>query len=199
LARVRADRLRRRDEAAARSWTRTPTGYLREGGHDRDRQAGPGLGSLVGQLCHKVLALWDFRASADPAAAVAAACRSLAAAQPEADWAAASGEAEAVLRLFLGSRTARELAAAEILGRELPFVYGEAGAVVRGTIDLVYRKDGRVVAADFKSEAAAPRGLNVLREKYRRQGEDYRAAVARAWGIADVEFRLIFLRAPDLS
>jgi hypothetical protein len=38
-----------------------------------------------------------------------------------------------------------------------------------------------------------------LREKYRRQGEDYRAAVARAWGISDVEFRLIFLREPDLA
>ena len=202
LARVRAERLGRRDETAARSWIRTATGYLREGGHDSARQAGPagfGLGSLVGQLCHKVLALWDFGKSVDPAQAVAAACRSLAAAQPEADWAAARGEAEDILRVFLGSQAARELASAEILGRELPFVYGEGGAVVRGTIDLVFRKDGRVVVADFKSEAVTVRSLSVSREKYRRQGEDYRAAVARAWGLADVEFRLIFLRNPDLA
>ncbi|MCX5796229.1 MAG: UvrD-helicase domain-containing protein [Elusimicrobia bacterium] len=202
LARLRAERLRRRDAAAARGWTRTATEYLKEGGPDLGRQArpaGPGLGPLVGQLCHKVLALWDFRRPADLGAALATACRALAGAQPEADWAAARGEAEAVLRIFLGSRAARELAEAEILGRELPFVYGEAGAVVRGTIDLVYRQGGRVVVADFKSEAAAPRSLGALRERYRRQGEDYRAAVERAWGLADVEFRLIFLRSPDLA
>ena len=199
LARIRAERLRRRDETAARSWIRTPTDYLRKPGEVIDRPASPGFGPLVGQLCHKVLASWDFRGSADPAQAVAAACRCLVSAQPEADWAAARGEAEAVLRVFLGSQAARELASAEVLGRELPFVYGEAGAVVRGTIDLVYRKDGRVVVADFKSEAVTARSMSKLREKYRRQGEDYRAAVARAWGLADVEFRLIFLRSPDLS
>ena len=153
----------------------------------------------MGQVCHKVLALWDWRGRADPAQAVAAACRSLGAAGPEAGWAAVRAESESVLRVFLGSAAARELAEAEVLGRELPFVYGEAGCVVRGTIDLVYRKDGRVVVADFKSEAAAPRDLDALREKYRRQGECYRAAVARAWGLADAEFRLIFLRSPDLG
>ncbi|MDD5629573.1 MAG: PD-(D/E)XK nuclease family protein, partial [Elusimicrobia bacterium] len=100
---------------------------------------------------------------------------------------------------FLGSPTARELAAVEILGRELPFVYGEAGAVVRGTIDLLYRKDGRLVVADFKSEAVTPRRIADLREKYRLQGETYRAAVAKAWGAAEVGFRLIFLRRPDLG
>jgi ATP-dependent helicase/nuclease subunit A len=202
LARVRAERLRRRDEALARTWTRTPTDYLREGEIDRGRPESPvasGLGSLVGQICHKVLALWDFRGSADLAQAVSTACDSLSAGQPEADWATARGEAEKILRVFLDSPTARGLAAVEVLGRELPFVYGEGGAVVRGTIDLVYRKDGRVVVVDFKSEAVTSRSVGALREKYRRQGEDYRAAVARAWGLANVEFRLIFLRSPDLA
>jgi ATP-dependent helicase/nuclease subunit A len=202
LARLRAERLRRRDEAALRRWTRSPTEYLREGGPRPQREAGsggPGLGSLVGQLCHKVLALWDFREPGDLETALITARRGLAAARPEADWAAVRDEAEVVLRSFLSSQAARELGSAEVLGRELPFVYGEAGAVVRGTIDLVYRKNGRVVVADFKSEAVPPRGASVLREKYRRQGEDYCAALTRAWGLDDVESRLIFLRRPDLD
>ena len=202
LARLRAERLGRRADAGTRRWSRSPTDYLREAGSGRERQAGSkssGRGPLVGQLCHKALALWDFRRPADLAQAVAAACRSLAGGQPSPDWATASAEAEEVLRAFLGSQAARQLASVEVLGREVPFVYGEAGSVVRGTIDLVYREDGRVVVADFKSEAVTPRSLGVLREKYRRQGEDYRAAVARAWGLADVEFRLIFLRNPDLA
>jgi ATP-dependent helicase/nuclease subunit A len=153
----------------------------------------------VGQLCHKVLALWDFREPGDLETALITARRGLAAARPEADWAAVRDEAEVVLRSFLSSQAARELGSAEVLGRELPFVYGEAGAVVRGTIDLVYRKNGRVVVADFKSEAVPPRGASVLREKYRRQGEDYCAALTRAWGLDDVESRLIFLRRPDLD
>ncbi|MDD5630244.1 MAG: UvrD-helicase domain-containing protein, partial [Elusimicrobia bacterium] len=110
LARVRAERLARRDAAAARVWTRSATGYLQEecapvpsgrGERHPSRDGGPlPAGALVGQLCHKVLALWDFRSPADPAAAVAAACLGSAMGQPEADWAAARGEAEKVLRAF---------------------------------------------------------------------------------------------------
>ena len=37
----------------------------------------------------------------------------------------------------------------EILGRELPFVRSQAGAVLRGSIDLLYRQKGKVVVADY--------------------------------------------------
>jgi ATP-dependent exoDNAse (exonuclease V) beta subunit len=153
----------------------------------------------VGQLCHKVLELWDFRGRADLGAVLSSAGRGLEALQPDADWASARSEAEPILRGFLDSPSARELAEADILGREVPFIYGEDGAVVRGTMDLVYRLGGRTVVADYKSDAVSPRDLPRLREKYRRQGECYRAAVARAWGISDAAFRLIFLRRPALS
>ena len=153
---------------------------------------------MVGQVCHQVLAVWDFRAAADPAGAVTAACKVLSQAEPRADWASVRTEAEAILRGFLGSETARDLAEAEILGRELPFIYGEEGTVVRGTIDLVYRKAGRLFVADYKSEEVSARDLLRLREKYRRQGEDYCAALARAWG-QTARFRLIFLRRPELA
>jgi ATP-dependent exoDNAse (exonuclease V) beta subunit len=135
----------------------------------------------------------------DPALAVDEACRILSEAEPEADWEAARRESVEVLRGFLGSPAARELAKVEVLGREVPFVSAQDGAVVRGTIDLVYRQGGRVFVADYKSEAVTSSALPHLREKYRRQGEDYRAAVERAWGEKGVEFRLIFLRQPEAA
>ncbi|MBI5238898.1 MAG: UvrD-helicase domain-containing protein [Elusimicrobia bacterium] len=195
LEEVREGRLRRRDEAAARRWTRRPT---EETPAPTPGPARPGHGVLVGQLCHKVLAGWDFRGRARLGPALEAACRGLAAAQPGEDWEAARREAEPVLSAFLASAAARELAEADILGREVPFVYGEDGAVVRGTMDLVYRQEGRMVVADYKSEAVSPRDLPRLRDRYARQGDCYRAAVARAWGVPDAAFRLIFLRRPEL-
>ena len=205
LARVWRARLRRRDESAAKRWTRSPTDYLRERekGFDWEEahsglDAAPMSGALIGQVCHKVLACWDFKRAGDCAEAVAEACRTLAAAAPDADWVAVRRDCESVLSVFLGSPAARELGEAEILGRELPFVFGEEGTVVRGTIDLLYRQGGRVVVADYKSEAVTPEKLGELGEKYRRQGADYRAAVERAWGFDGVRFRLIFLRRPDL-
>jgi len=153
----------------------------------------------VGQVCHRVLTGWDFRREGDAAGAVQEACRALSSREPAADWEAVRREAGEVLRSFLGSPAARELGAAEILGRELPFVFAEGGTVVRGVIDLVYRKGGRMVVADYKSEPVEPEALSRLREKHRRQGEDYCAAVQRAWGCAEVDFRLLFLRHPELA
>ena len=196
LADLRLSRLKRRDEALARRWTRSPTDYLRE--HEkgwagaREGRGAPGEGMLVGQVCHRVLAFWDFGRDGDLGRAVEAACRSLEAPAP------VRREAEKILKDFLASPCARELGEAEILGREVPFVYGEDKTVVRGVMDLVYRRGGDVVVADYKSEAVEPRGLGRLQEKYRRQGEDYRAALQRAWGIK-AEFRLLFLRRPGLS
>jgi ATP-dependent helicase/nuclease subunit A len=212
LAEIRKTRLRRRDLAAAQTWIRRPTdagpGDAVPG--ERTSSSAGGVGVLVGQLCHKVLSLWDFRGRGDLEAALDAAGRALeevpfgegktaGVSGNGGPWAAARSEAGTVLRSFLDSPAARELAEAEILGREVPFIYGEDGAVVRGTMDLVYRKDGRTVVADYKSEAVSPRDLPRLREKYRRQGDCYRAAVSRAWGVTDAGFRLIFLRSPGLS
>jgi len=201
LARLWEERLKRRDEVSARPWARSPTEYLRESekGARWEETASPAApGALVGQVCHQVLAAWNFNSPADPAEAVSAACRVISPLDPDADWEAVRREAGQILKGFLASGVAQELARAEILGREVPFVYGEDGAVVRGAIDLVYRKGRRVVVADYKSEAVSPESLRRLRGKYLRQGEDYCAAVERAWGLKGVEFRLLFLRRPDL-
>ncbi len=181
------DRLKRRDEALTRKWTRSPTDYLREpakGWALEEKRDMPKEGMLIGQLCHRVLAIWDFVQGGDLNSAVEMAGQSLSAGE------SARREAEKILQGFVASAAAKELGGVEILGREVPFVFGEDGTVVRGVMDLVYRQGDRVIVADYKTEAG---DVHRLEEKYRRQGQDYCAAIQRAWGI-QAEFRLIGVR-----
>ncbi|MFA6002965.1 MAG: UvrD-helicase domain-containing protein [Elusimicrobiota bacterium] len=206
LAAAWTKRLKQRDDAMKLRWAHSATEYLHEPSAEprepAERQISsgtPGSAALVGQVCHKVLAGWDFKCVEAPAKAVVEACRALAQAEPDADWTAVRQEAEKLLAHFLSSTAARDLAEVYVLGREVPFAFGQDGAVVRGSIDLLYRQGRRLVVADYKTEAVTPETLRRAKDKYRRQGEVYCAAVAKAWGEPDVEFRLIFLRRPDLS
>ena len=107
-------------------------------------------------------------------------------------------QASAILETFLSSQTARDLADVEVLGREVPFAYAEGGAVMRGSIDLLYRKGTEVVIADYKTEHVEDSELAARREKYERQGRTYCAAVEKALGLKNVTFKLLFLRRPDV-
>jgi ATP-dependent helicase/nuclease subunit A len=112
-------------------------------------------------------------------------------------WAEAETEAREVLAAFVASKAVRELAKTEILGRETPFAYAEGETVVRGAVDLIYRAGKTVVVVDFKSERVTEKSAAAVRERYAEQGRAYARAVELAWGIKP-EFRILFLRRPDL-
>ncbi len=200
--------------AAAKSWAarealragsdapraRAATAYLAEA---PKRPAPPGeearspAGAELGQICHLALQGWDFAKGGDAAAACASARRLLERRAPGPRWAEAEREAAKVLGVFTASKAAKELAKAEILGREVPFAYADGATVVRGAADLVYRMGGKLVVADYKSEKADAASAAKARAKYAEQGRAYQEAVRLAWG-ETAEFRLLFLRAPDL-
>lgn len=185
---------------ADRPRARAATGYLHEAPKRPaapDEPAASYAGAEVGQLCHLVLQGWDFAVQGDAAKACAKARALLERRAPGPRWEKAQSEAAAVLEKFLASNAARELAGAEILGRELPFAYGDGKTVLRGAIDLVYRLKGKLVVADFKSEKVAAGAAPKIRKKYEEQGRVYLDAVTRAWGQTP-EFRVLFLRAPEL-
>ncbi|MDD5303741.1 MAG: PD-(D/E)XK nuclease family protein, partial [Elusimicrobia bacterium] len=177
------------------------TAYLREAPKRPaapDEAAGSASGAEAGQLCHLVLQGWDFASKTDPAPACAAARALLERRAPGPRWEVAEREASGVLAAFLSSPAAHELAEAEILGREVPFAYAEGNTVVRGAVDLVYRLKGKLVVADFKSERVEDKSAAKIRDKYSEQGRAYLDAVRLAWG-ESAEFRILFLRRPDLS
>lgn len=179
---------------------RAATAYLREAPKRPaapDEPGGSLSGAEVGQLCHLVLQGWDFASTQSPLAACAAARTLLERRAPGPRWASAESEAGAVLAAFLASPAARELAAAEIVGREVPFAYAAGNTVVRGAVDLVYRLKGRLIVTDFKSERVEEKSAVKIREKYAEQGSAYLEAIRLGWG-ETAEFRLLFLRRPDL-
>ncbi len=198
-ARAWAARAARTADAPAPRAT-SATAYLREAPKRPaapDEAAGSWSGAETGQLCHLVLQGWDFRTGGDVPEACRKARALLERRAPGPRWAAAESEAAPILAGFLASPAAAELARAEILGREIPFARADGPTVVRGAADLVYRLDGRLVVADFKSEKADVKSAALLRRRYAKQGEAYVEAVERAWGERP-EFRLLFLRAPEL-
>jgi ATP-dependent exoDNAse (exonuclease V) beta subunit len=121
----------------------------------------------LGTACHRVLERLDFKAPAVPEGT--------------------DPEAASILAGFFRSEAFRELAGAEILARELPFVLRREGRIVRGAVDVVYRRGGKVYAADYKTDKMErPEDYAVIRELYPE-------AVRRALGV-EARFKLIYLR-----
>jgi ATP-dependent helicase/nuclease subunit A len=121
----------------------------------------------VGTICHAVLERLDFRAPGVPEGT--------------------DPEARKILEGFFRSEPFRELAGSEILARELPFVLRREGRIVQGVIDVVYRRDGIVYVADYKTDKMIrPEDYSLIREIYSE-------AVGRVLGVAP-RFRLLYLR-----
>ncbi len=159
-----------------------------------DRPFAPASAALLGTLCHRVLERWDFARGGDVEAAARRAAETLSLEEPAADWDAIVDEAREMLSSFLASGPGRELAEAEIVGREVPFLYPSPSdkRVVHGVIDLLYRKGGRLYVADYKTDEVGPKEARERAEEYRAQGALYVEAVKRTMGPAS--FRLLFLR-----
>jgi ATP-dependent helicase/nuclease subunit A len=129
--------------------------------------AAPSRASELGVLCHSVLEHLDFKKPVLPEGL--------------------DEEAAEILRKFTKSAPFKELAKAEILARELPFVIPRDGRVVQGVIDVVYRIGGKVYVADYKTDKL------LEPEKYALIRDIYSEAVKRVLKVEPV-FKLIYLR-----
>jgi ATP-dependent helicase/nuclease subunit A len=151
---------------------------------------------LVGTLCHRVLERWDYRTGGSLPELVEAAEKALAGSAPTAEWDLVRAEASSILAAFTRSPAAKALAAVEILGREVPFVRPlPDGSVQRGAMDLLYRKDGRVWVADYKTAAVGD--AKAAEAEWGEQGAAYAAAVQAATG-EPASFAVVSLRSGEL-
>lgn len=185
-----------RAEGAAAPRTRAPSAHAAppKRPHAPEEGPPPADGALVGQICHRVLQLWNFSKGGELAPAVETARSLLARRAPRPGWGEAAAEAEKVLAGFLSSTI---LGKAEIIARELPFAYADGPTVVRGSMDLVCREGGKIVIVDFKSERVDETSAAAARAAHAEQGKAYVAALKEAWGVS-AEFRVLFLRRPEL-
>jgi len=151
---------------------------------------------LAGLICHKALELHSFPgpfSDAEIRRAAAMSCPETMSARAD----EASAEALSVLRAFENSSTFRLFSDYRILGREMPFSLSRAdGTVVRGVMDAVLEKDGRLLIADYKSERVRP-GEGDGPAKFLPQAEIYREAARAVFG-ADADFCLVYLRTGDV-
>lgn len=65
---------------------------------------------------------------------------------------------------------------------------------MEGVIDVIYRLDGRIHLADYKTDRVKDGELSARAAEYVEQARVYREAVARCLEVKQVGVRLIFLR-----
>jgi ATP-dependent helicase/nuclease subunit A len=99
-----------------------------------------------------------------------------------------------LLATFSRSEAYARLRSSHILGREVPFLmpWGD-GQVMEGVIDLIYRLDGELWIADYKTDAISADQAAAQTEQYRPQSEIYKAAVKQSLG-TEPRFHCLFLR-----
>jgi ATP-dependent helicase/nuclease subunit A len=177
---------KRREEYGRRSIQAifdSPTGYLKE----RDKAATDppadalvaSVSALVGQVCHRVLEEWDYSKVDELTDRIARAYQVLRQQFPVAYWSPVARESEKVLEEFLASPFAQKLAKCEILGREIPFLCEAGGRVMRGAIDLLFRSEGRLWVADYKTDRVPLDQMELHAQRYEQQGRAYVEAVER--------------------
>jgi ATP-dependent helicase/nuclease subunit A len=163
---------------------------------EKERLALAELPLRIGELAHRFLEYWDFTRPPEGFAAEVA---------PFLDrwlsgrWKANRAEIETQMREILGaffpSAAYRELAAARILGREVPLLLEwNDVAVMEGIIDLLYEKDGNIFIADYKSDRVERDEVAEAVSRYHHQVAIYSEAVRRTLGKDVAGFKLIFLR-----
>ncbi|MBH0202289.1 MAG: UvrD-helicase domain-containing protein [Nitrospira sp.] len=153
------------------------------------------VGRLVGIVTHRLLERWDF--SRDPSGVCAQVVSTVQATLGPDDRSYAEAVAESVndlLLTFSASDAYARLRSSQILGREVPFImpWGDR-QVMEGVIDLLYRLDGELWVADYKTDAISVDQAAARAERYRPQGEVYKAAVKRSLG-TEPRFHCLFLR-----
>jgi ATP-dependent helicase/nuclease subunit A len=146
-------------------------------------------------VAHSLLERWDF--SQDPSGLLAQVDSALQKALGSDDQSSAGAVAESVsdlLATFGRSEAYARLRSSEIVGREVPFImpWGDR-QVMEGVMDLIYRLDGGLWVADYKTDVVSADQAAVRAERYRTQSEVYKAAVEQGLGIRP-RFHCLFLR-----
>ena len=164
-------------------------------------------GRVVGIVAHRLLQQWDFsRKPQGLSAMIETCCRQVCALEnlewfPE--W---LDDLRTLFAKFVGSEQYTKLCEAEILGREVPFAISwpqgnkkpetSRSVVMQGVIDVVYRWQGVVWVADYKTDHVTDDHLSGVVDGYKEQVNVYRQAVAYSMVMEPtlIKGQLIFLR-----
>jgi ATP-dependent helicase/nuclease subunit A len=142
------------------------------------RGAGREIGLATGRIVHSALEHWD--GVDEPA--LRDSVKRLAEAEQGLDRTALDEEVRELLDGFLQGELGRSFATLDIVARELPLLLrDDDGTGWRGSIDLLYRDDGDLVVADYKTDREEDESM--LQARYGGQLAVYARAVREALGL----------------
>lgn len=153
------------------------------------------IGRLAGVVTHRLLEGWDF--SQDPSglcAQLAIVIQATLEPEEQSHAEAVGKSVTDLLTTFGRSQAYARLRSSQILGREVPFImpWGDR-QIMEGVIDLLYRLDGELWVADYKTDVVSADQAAARAEQYRTQSDVYKSAVKQGLG-AEPRFHCLFLR-----
>jgi len=176
----------------------------------RSNGNGPGsqAGALIGMLAHRILEQWDF--ADDPEkliSQVEAMCPDIKVDETD-ERHGVSRTVKDILEVFIRSDIYRTLQSSTIIGREVPFVIPwhiadpqhsalcaqHSISMMEGIIDLVYRFNGDIWIADYKTDRLTSDEIADRAKEYRLQAQIYTEAVFQCVGARPKGFQFVFLR-----
>ncbi|MCZ6798867.1 MAG: UvrD-helicase domain-containing protein, partial [Nitrospirae bacterium] len=164
-------------------------------------------GKIIGEFAHQILEQWAY--SGPPRELQAHLTRFLENRplhhNPK-EAQAIQRELTHIFQVFGKSSVYAKLQQVEILGRELPFMVPwrqqgvsindaiNQGMILEGVVDLVYRLDGEIWVADYKTDRVNSHSISEWAERYNEQLRKYQQAIAQVLGVNSVRGEVIFLR-----
>ncbi len=152
-------------------------------------------GTFIGQLAHQFLETWDFSGDVqDFPVRLRAFIKQQDFRETDLTMDMLLEEMDIIFQVFFHSKPYLELAQATILGREIPFLMPWKGQVLKGTIDLLYEKEGQLYIADYKTDRIQKEDIEDAALNYQHQLRIYPEAVKHALKREVAGMKLIFLR-----
>lgn len=199
IARRWGQRKERRIAVGGTLWHVTPTALIRQEEPRQPLAAQPSqsreVGRLTGIAAHRILERWNF--SSPPGGLIeqiGPVLREMLQGEEQAMLSAVTDSLYGLFMAFGGSPLYDRLRSSQIVGREVPFImpWGDR-QVMEGVMDVVYRFDGELWIADYKTDVVSSDQAVVRAEQYRTQGEIYKAAVRQSLKL-EPRFHCLFLR-----
>lgn len=199
MARLWVQRKKRWGEVGATAWHVTPTALTRQAGRNKLPAAHtlqlPDVGRLTGVVAHRILERWNFASPPNGLIEqIAPVVHEVLQSDEPSLLPAVTESLRELFTAFGASVFYERLRSAQILGREVPFVmpWGEQ-QVMEGVMDLLYRYDGELWVADYKTDLVSAEQAVARAEQYRTQGEIYKTAVRQRLK-QEPRFHCVFLR-----
>jgi ATP-dependent helicase/nuclease subunit A len=150
----------------------------------------------VGVVAHRILERWNFDEPAERMPTqIAPALHGISGLDDQALTQELTESLRELLAAFGRSESYQRLRSANILGREVPFVTPwEDGQMMEGVIDVIYRLDGKIWLADYKTDRIRAEDAAERARQYAHQAAVYLAAAERGLGQPIAGFQFMFLR-----